>query len=498
VGTPVRVRYAPAPTGSQHVGGARTALYNMMFARHAGGTFVLRIEDTDRERNREGARDAIVDALRWLGLSWDEGPDVGGPFGPYEQSGRLESYRVAATQLAASGLAYPCFCTPERLAELRGAARAERRRPGYDGRCRSLTPQEREAAARATDRPALRLDVARVAGQRTQVVVSDLIRGEVAFDLSVLDDFVILKSDGMPTYNFAAVLDDQGMAISHVIRADEHLSNTPRQILVCWALGIEPPRFAHISMVLAPDRSKLSKRHGATGVEEFRAQGYLPEAMVNYLMLLGWSHPSEQEFFTLDEAARVFELERVSRTAAVYDVAKLTWMNAHYLRTLAVDDVARRVRPFLADLGIDPGKGVEADARLARRVALVRERAQTLRQLADGLSWFYADVDTYDEAGVRKHFGADAVPRLRAALDALADAERGGFGEGDIAAAFTARAEQAGVPRAQLIHPVRLAVTGRTVGPGLFELLAELGPGVSRERVLRAIERCEAGAAATS
>jgi nondiscriminating glutamyl-tRNA synthetase len=478
----VRVRFAPSPTGSLHVGGARTAIYNWLFARRHGGRMVLRIEDTDVDREKPGALQAILDGLRWLGVSWDEGPDVGGPYGPYQQSQRLGLYRQKAQELVAKGWAYPCYCTPEELQAERDLARAQHRPPGYGGRCRNLTREQREELESQGRRPTLRLNVHRVWGEEGPIVVEDAIRGTVSFPLETVDDFVILKSNGMPTYNFAVTVDDSAMRITHVIRADEHLSNTPKQVLVAKALGVEVPVFAHLSMVLAPDRTKLSKRHGATGVEEFRAQGYLPEALANYLMLLGWSFPDEREIFGLEEAAQVFDLDRVSRTAAVYDVRKLTWMNGQYLRRLDAQELLHRAWPFLEEAGL-----VSQDSQedyVARVLELVRERAQTLRELADACAYFFRDVEAYDPKGAARYFvGEEAAQRLEVCREAFASSD---FTEVGLEEALNGHpAVLAAGSRAAFIHTARLAVTGRTVGPGLFQVLALLG----RERVLWRLEQ---------
>jgi glutamyl-tRNA synthetase len=327
----IRVRFAPSPTGSLHIGGARTALFNWLFARHHGGSLILRIDDTDLARSTEESTRGILSALRWLGLDWDEGPDAGGSYGPYFQSQRLELYTKIAQELVDQGRAYYCYCTPEELAERRKQAMAEGKAPRYDGRCRELTSQERIQKENEGHRPAIRLRIP----DAGETVVQDFFRGDVVFANDVLDDFIIIKSNGMPTYNFACVVDDAKMQISHILRAEEHLSNTPRQILIYQALGYPLPIFAHVPMILAPDRSKLSKRHGATSVEEFRDMGYLPEALINYLALLGWSPEGEEEILSLPELVRQFTLERVGKTAAVYDVKKLTWMNGHYLNERA-------------------------------------------------------------------------------------------------------------------------------------------------------------------
>ncbi len=339
----IRVRFAPSPTGSLHIGGARTALFNWFFARHNDGAFVLRIEDTDLERSTGEAARGIVSALRWLGLDWDEGPETGGTYGPYFQSQRLRFYAEAANKLLEQGQAYYCYCTQEELVERRQEAMRAGKAPRYDGRCRLLAQEERTRLEQAGRRPALRFHIPPAGA----TVVSDAIRGEVAFSHEVLDDFIIMKSNGLPAYNFACVVDDASMKISHVLRAEEHLSNTPRQILIYQALGEPLPVFAHLPMILAPDRSKLSKRHGATSVQEFSEQGFLPEALLNYLALLGWSPEGEEEIMPLSEMVRQFSLERVGKTAAIYDTKKLTWMNGHYLSEIDLDSVVEQAIPFL-------------------------------------------------------------------------------------------------------------------------------------------------------
>ncbi|NLZ52622.1 MAG: glutamate--tRNA ligase, partial [Thermoanaerobacteraceae bacterium] len=324
----VRVRFAPSPTGSLHIGGARTALFNLLYARHNNGTFVLRIEDTDTERSTEESAAQIILSLKWLGLDWDEGPEKGGDFGPYFQSQRLELYKKEVERLLAEGKAYRCYCTPEELAQRREAALKAGRPPKYDGCCRNLTPEQIEKFEAEGRKYTIRLKMP----QEGHTEVDDLIRGRVVFENSVLDDFIIVKSNGIPTYNFACVIDDNAMKITHIIRAEEHLSNTPKQIQVYLGLGYDIPKFAHVPMILAPDRSKLSKRHGATSVEEFKDQGYLAESIINYLTLLGWSPEGTEEIFEMDKAVKEFTLERVNKTAAIYDVKKLTWINGHYMR----------------------------------------------------------------------------------------------------------------------------------------------------------------------
>src|SRR5215472_5069892 len=331
----VRVRFAPAPTGSLHVGGARTALFNYLFARGRSGTFVLRSEDTDLTRSSVESERVIEDDLHWLGLDWDEGVNRGGPYGPYRQTERRDRYGLAAARLLETGAAYPCYCTPEELDAERAAAEARGEAPKYSGRCRGLSEAERQAFEREGRKPAIRFQM-----PERDVYVEDLVRGSVHFPAGSIGDFVIMKSDGNAAYNFAAVVDDSEMAITHVLRGDEHLPNTPRQVSLYEALGFPLPLFAHVSMILAADHQKLSKRHGATAVSEYREQGYLPQALVNYLVLLGWSPGDDREFFTLDELSQLFALARVSKSPAVFDQAKLRWFNAHYIRAMTNADRA--------------------------------------------------------------------------------------------------------------------------------------------------------------
>lgn len=477
----VRVRFAPSPTGNLHIGGARTALFNYLFARAKGGQFVLRLEDTDFERRIEGAEEGILESLRWLGLDWDEGPDIGGPAGPYRQSERLELYRREAEKLLASGQAYPCYCTPEELAAEREEARRAGRAPRYSGRCRSLAPEERAAKKAAGIKPALRLKVP----QDGQTVVEDLIRGRVVFENATLDDFIIMKSNGVPTYNFACAVDDVLMGITHVIRAEEHLSNTPKQILVYRALGYPVPAFAHVPMILAPDRSKLSKRHGATGVEEFRSQGYLPEALFNYLALLGWSPGDEREILSREEIIREFSLEAVSKHAAIYDLQKLTWLNSQYINRVSIDRLLELALPFMRNAGL-VGETLTAreEAYVRKVLEAVRSRARTLVELTDMVTYFFRDEFSYDPQGVKKFFTTPGVADLlRKGKEVLAGVEP--FGVAETEAAYRRLIEQEGISGGALIHPTRLALTGRTVGPGLFDVIALLG----KERCLKRLER---------
>ena len=372
----VRVRFPPSPTGEPHVGNIRTAIFNWLFARGAGGSFVIRIEDTDQSRKVEGAVEAILETLRWLGVDWDEGPDVGGDYGPYVQSERLDLYRRAADDLLAAGRAYDCYCEPDRLAELRRVQGKRKERVGYDSHCRD--PEARERAAAGGGAPVVRFTMP----TEGTTSIRDLIRGEVTFENALIDDFVILKSDGFPTYHLASVVDDNAMRISHVLRAEEWLPSAPRHVLLYRALGLDLPQFAHLPIILAPDRSKLSKRHGATSALEYREMGYLPQAMVNFLTLLGWSLDDRTEIFSKDELFTNFSLERVSRSGAVFSADKLAWLNGHYIRESSPDELADALLEYW---GRYPAAGIaELPARdyLLRIVPLVRERLKTLGDAA--------------------------------------------------------------------------------------------------------------------
>lgn len=479
----VRVRFAPSPTGYLHVGGARTVLFNWLFARSRGGDLVLRLEDTDTDRTVQDAARRIIESLRWLGVDWDEGPDIGGPYGPYRQSERREFYREHAKRLLEEGLAYECYCTPEELARERQLAREEGRAAGYSGRCRNLTGRERDKLEAEGRKPALRLCV----HGEGETVVEDLIRGRVSFENAEIGDFIIVKSDGMPAYNFACVVDDVLMKITHIIRGDEHLSNTPRQIMIYRALGYELPKFAHVPMILAPDRTKLSKRHGAVSVEEFRDAGYLPEAILNYIALLGWSPQDGREFMTKDDMIREFSLERVSSTPAIYDITKLGWMNGWYIRQKPPEELVNLAVPFLKDAGLVDDEFVrDHKGWLSEVMESVRDRVRTLREVPDAVSFFFAGDFIYDEAGVKKYFERPGVASIlshgRSCVETL-----GSWDVESIEAAYRKVITDLGIKGGDLIHPTRLALTGRTAGPGLFAIMTLLGKDEVLKRLDRAI-----------
>lgn len=478
----VRVRFAPSPTGFLHLGGARTALFNWAFARKHKGVFILRIEDTDLTRSTEESVEVILESLKWLGLFWDEGPEVGGPYGPYFQSQRLHLYREYAEKLRRAGFAYECFCTPEELKARKEQAIAQGRSWRYDRKCLHLSERERQAFLEEGRKPALRFRIPE--GTTTFV---DMLRGEVTFDNDELDDFVIVKSDGMPTYNFACVVDDALMRITHVIRGDDHISNTPRQVLLYKALGFPCPEFAHIPMILGKDRTRLSKRHGSPSVTYYRDMGYLPEAMVNYLARLSWATGEEEkEIFTREEIIERFSLEQVTKHAAVFDLDKLNWMNSVYLREAHPERLRDILLSILKRNGIvrDEDCTPEFLEYCRKVVLLMRERIRYVAQILEDAAYFFREDYEYDPQAVEAVLRKDEVLGiLQASSELLRNLEP--FDAPTIEAAIRREAEQKGVKAAQFIHPLRVAVSGKKVGPGLFELLEVLG----KERVLARIAR---------
>jgi glutamyl-tRNA synthetase len=477
----VRVRFAPSPTGFLHVGGARTALYNYLFARARGGTFVLRIEDTDTERSTEASVEAILAGMRWLGLAWDEGPGAGGERGPYFQSQRRERYRRYADRLAAAGHAYPCFCTADEIEARRKEQAARGEDPKYDGRCRAMAGAERDRRSAAGEPHALRFALA--AGD--EVAWDDVVRGRVAFRRDVLDDFVLVRSDGLPTYNFACVVDDLEMAITHVVRGDDHISNTPRQLLIYEALGAAPPVFAHASMILGPDGKRLSKRHGATSVEAFGEMGIVPEGMVNFLALLGWAYDGKQELFTLAELEKVFTLEKIGANPAVFDTQKLEWVNGQHLKRLDEAERVRRVEAFLAARGHDLSRRAPE-----WRAAFVRALGDRLHTLADAESWgafvLREALETEPDAWADLAGRAGAGPLLVELASRLASDPE--FSLASLESGTRALAAERGLKPGDVITPARIALTGRRAAPGIFEVMWLLG----RERC---VARLEAAAA---
>ncbi len=468
----VRARFAPAPSGSIHVGNARSALFSWAFARHHGGTFVLRVEDTDTSRVSEEAFHGVMDSLRWLGLDWDEGPDVGGPHGPYRQSQRRDIYDEKVRQLLEQGDAYPCYCTPEELEERRRAAQAAGQSPGYDGRCRSLTPEER-ASREAEGLP----KVIRFAMPDRDWVVHDLVKGDVHFAAGALKDFVLVRSDGSPVFLLAVAVDDLLMGMTHVIRGEDLLASAPRNAAVIEALGGTAPEYGHLPLLVGADRQPLSKRHGSTSVEAFREQGFLPEALVNYLALLGWSKDAETTFFTRDELVEAFDISRVSSNPAAFDTQKLEWMNNHYIQQLDPDELAARCLHFLSTAGLSP------DLELLRRaMPLVRERMKRLTEVVDLLTFLFTDdVEPNEKArAIIQKAPPGYLGKVAAALEAV-DPWRAPA----IEAALEALAEQEGLSKKNAFQPVRAAVTGSNVSPPLPESMELLGRDRSLSRVRR-------------
>jgi len=473
----VRVRFAPSPTGFLHVGGARTALYNYLFARANGGTFVLRIEDTDAARSTAESLDAILVGMRWLGLSWDEGPGAGGTFGPYFQAERRSRYHEHAQALVASGRAYPCYCTAAELEDRRAAQIASGAAPRYDERCRTLDGPGRAAMEAEGRTAALRFALP----DPGEVAWDDMVRGRVSFQVEVLDEFVLLRSDGLPTYNFACVVDDHEMEITHVIRGDDHISNTPRQLLIYQAFGWSPPRFAHVPMILGADGTRLSKRHGATAVGAYEELGFIPEAMVNFLVLLGWSYDGQREMFTLAELEELFRLDRVGANAAVFDLVKLEWMNGQHLKRLPEEERVARVEAFLAQRGYD----------LSQRSP--EWRTMLVRAIGDRLKTLL-DAERYGGFALRDELEIDPdawttllqTPAVAQRLQGLAaqvaaDTE---FSLASLETTVRGLAGSWGIKAGELIGAVRIALTGRTASPGIFEVMWLLG----RERTVARLQ----------
>jgi glutamyl-tRNA synthetase len=481
----VRTRFAPSPTGEPHIGNVRSALFAWLFARHNNGSFILRIEDTDANRKVEGSEEKIKDGLRWLGLNWDEGPDIGGAYGPYTQSLRLERYKIAAEQLVNKGAAYKCYCSSERLEALRASQVQAKLPTGYDRCCRNLTPAEREQKEKEGITPVVRLKTA----LEGQTVIHDMIWGDVTFKNNIIEDIVLLKSDGFPTYHLAHIVDDHDMAISHVIRAEEWMSSTPCHIMLFEAMGYPVPQYAHLPMVLGPDRSKLSKRHGATSALEFRENGYLAEALVNFLALVGWSLDDKTEIMSREELIKNFSLERVSKTAAIFNHEKLLWMNGQYMRKLTPDDFVARVMPFLEKWLPEEIKR-PLDIKYVRQFApLIQDRISTLKDAAAYADFFFLDVLEYDTAMLigKKMIAETVVTALKASEEKLAALTS--FTTESLEAALRPLADELGIKAGQLFNPLRVATTARDAAPPLFETMAVLGKERCMKRIRAALAK---------
>jgi glutamyl-tRNA synthetase len=481
--TGVRVRFAPSPTGYLHIGGSRTALLNWLYARHTGGSYVLRIEDTDRERSKQEFLDAILEDMSWLGLDWDEGPLKGGDYGPYLQSERGDSYGPHVESLLAEGHAYQCFCTQEELDERRSRGTAADGGWIYDRKCLAL-PDEERSSMLAEGRPhAIRF---RVPEGRT--VFEDMVLGEVEFDNTELDDLVIVRADGTPTYNFAVVVDDLGMGITHVIRGQDHISNTPRQILIWQALGHEPPVFGHQPLVLAPDKQVMSKRRGAIAIREYRRRGYVPEAVVNYMALLGWSYEGDEEFFSLQDLLDNFDMKRVSRKPASFDPAKLDWMNAQWIKRLSVEDRTARVVPFLREANLVPeAPSPEESDRLRSIVELLDDRLKVLSDIVDLAGFFLAQKVVFDKIAVSKVLAKPGAGETLAGLHRVLS-QCPDFEPETLEKAVRELAETQDLTLGRVVQPLRVALTGSTASPGIFETLSLLGREVTLARIDEAMK----------
>jgi glutamyl-tRNA synthetase len=466
--TQVRVRFAPSPTGFLHIGGVRTALFNWLYARQQQGVFVLRIEDTDQDRSTDESIQAIIEGMKWVGLDWDEGP--------FRQTERMELYRSHAMQLLEQGKAYWCVCKAEELEARRKEAEAKGLSPRYDGRCRTLgiTNPPGDAALRFK------------APQEGQIVVDDLIKGKITFDNSAADDLIILRSNGYPTYNFSVVVDDALMHITHVIRGDDHLTNTPRQIPIFQALGFPVPQFGHLPMILGSDKSRLSKRHGATSIMAYKDMGYLSEAMVNYLVRLGWSH-GDQELFTRQELIDKFSWKNVQSSPAVFNPEKLLWINAEYIKTTPPDRVAKALVPLLEQAGLKDQVNVVSPEWLAQLVVLVKERAKTLVEMVDWVRPYFGESVLLEEDAAKKFLTPAIAPvfgKLLARFEALPSFSKQVWEE-----SFKKFVEEEGIKMGQIAQPVRVALTGRTASPGLFEVMEILGRDRTLLRLRRGLER---------
>ena len=473
----IRVRFAPSPTGQPHVGVIRTAIFDWLLARHFNGQFILRIEDTDRARFVEGAIEEIIGALKWLGMDIDEGPEpIGGDYGPYFQSERLDLYNRYANYLAETGKAYWCECSSERLTEVREKQQRDKVDIRYDNRCRNRNLK----GSPGDGKHVLRFKIPETGA----TTFHDELRGDITVENSTLDDLVLIKRDGFPTYHLASCVDDHHMAISHVFRGEEWLSTAPKHQLIYEAMGIEPPKFVHVPVILGPDKKKLSKRHGATNILEYKERGYLPEAIFNFLSLIGWNPGDDREILSRDEIIEAFDIDRINTSPGVFDIEKLDWMNGAYIRAMPIDDLALRLKPLMAEWGwLDAEWGAMGECYVKSVIGLMQERLERLTQLRERADYFFNEPTEYEHKGIKKSFkGEDIIERMTAARDALGVC---GWSHDGVESAIRTTAERLEVGFGKVIHPVRLAVSGITAGPGLFGMLEVIG----REKVLARIDR---------
>ncbi|MGI6630427.1 MAG: glutamate--tRNA ligase [Bacillota bacterium] len=475
----IRVRFAPSPTGPLHIGGARSALFNYLFAKQNQGDFILRMEDTDLERSSRESEENIKSSLKWLGIDWNEGIDVGGPHEPYRQTERLELYQKAAERLIRDGYAYYCYCTEEECEAERQELIARGETPRYLGRCRDLTQEERRLFEAEGRRPVIRF---RVPDNYT-ITIEDMVRGEVSFDTEGMGDYIIVKSDGIPTYNFAVVLDDADMGITHVIRGEEHLSNTPRQILIYQALGLKIPKFAHISLILGQDRSKMSKRHGSTSVVAYRQQGYLPEALVNFLALLGWAPEGEEEIFSMDQLIEKFSLDRVSKSPAVFDMEKLKWINGTYIRNTEAETLKTLVLPYLREAGfVGQELTPEEDSWVGLVTETLRKYLSCLEDIKERLQMFMGSEVCFENNEAKEVLQGESVSRVINIFAAKIKAAEMITPE-TVKTILKQIRKETGLGGSQVFMPIRVALTGQMHGPDLDKLTAILGKEVVMARL---------------
>lgn len=473
----VRVRFAPSPTGPLHIGGARSVLFNYLFAKGQKGTLVLRIEDTDLERSSRESEENIKASLRWLGLNWDEGIDIGGPYAPYRQTERLHIYEKYINQLLASGQAYKCYCTEEELEEQRQECRQKGELPRYLNRCRNLSAEEQNDLAKS------RKSVVRFKVPEGQIIkIDDKVRGIVTFESDGIGDFIIVKSDGIPTYNFAVVIDDVTMDITHVIRGEEHLTNTPRQLLIYKALGLPEPAFAHVSLILGKDRSKMSKRHGDTSVEQYIEKGYLPEALINFLALLGWAPEGEEEIFTMEQLIEKFSLDRVSKSPAVFDMEKLNYINGYYIRNSSIERVTKMAIPYLQEAGYVPEK-IDADYErwLQGVVNVARNYISCMSEITEHVDVFFNDEFKVEDAMAIEALKGEHVPDVLRSLQAKV--EKTELHPENVKSLLKEICTELNLGGKKVFMPVRAALTGKTKGPEMHDLIPLLGP----ERIAKRI-----------
>ena len=482
----LKVRFAPSPTGPFHIGGARSALFNWLVARHADGTFLVRIEDTDLKRSTKESEENIKDSLKWLGMNWDEGIDVGGPHGPYRQTERLDLYKKEVQRLLDEGKAYYCYCSAEELEKSRKAQLDAGKTPIYDEHCRHLTEEEKAKYEAEGRKPVVRLTVRKDG----VFAFDDMVRGHAEFQAAGVGDFIIMKSDGIPVYNFAVVIDDAFMEVTHVIRAEEHLSNTPRQLAIYEALGYKPPKFGHISLILGEDHKKMSKRHGATSVTEYRNMGYLPEAVVNYLALLGWTPKGEQEIFTEEELIKQFSMKRVSSNDAVFDINKLNWINFQYMKKLDADQLYDLIVPFLVKAGyVDAAVSEEKKDWLKKVIWFMKDHIYFAGQAADELRFFFEDMPKITDEDVLAVMKAETSGKLlKAFIEDLKALET--FDQAEIKKCFNACMKAQGIKGKAAYEPTRIALTGVTQGPGMFEMMELFGREKTMDRLEAALAYC--------